>query len=414
MPRWWAASFLVVPTLLVVGYVLNPFGWHSSYITREFTMSERLASQSVALWTYLEHMLLLRTQGLGLFHDDFAILNWSSVKPWAGLVAMVGCLAVATMLRRRYPELLFAITWFLLGHTVESAVIPLEIYFEHRNYLPMVGLLAGLSFFVVRLFVQHIEDARLIASVTGVAIVGMASVLLLSLTVLWSNPYLKLQVWHLEHPQSPRAWRAVTHMIGHVQSPQQGRRLAGIAAERFPDDPSFPLMEALLACRDDPRKAPGQQRQTDWADGGYRLGDGTLPIARELADAYLHGQCDHASVPLSGLLQSAPTMQAAQKNPNALLGLLHLRADVQLHNGQFYAAVESLLLADSVTKNPVTSLRLAHMMLRIGNVETAMEWIQNAERQSAARRAWWLGPDPAIAVLKSRTQSLMTDATPAP
>ena len=38
----------------------------------------------------------------------------------------------------------YGILFFLAGHALESSIFPLEIYFEHRNYLPAVGLALAL------------------------------------------------------------------------------------------------------------------------------------------------------------------------------------------------------------------------------------------------------------------------------
>ena len=42
--------------------------------------------------------------------------------------------------RRQAPLLSFGIAWFLVGHILESTILPLEIAHEHRNYLPLFGV----------------------------------------------------------------------------------------------------------------------------------------------------------------------------------------------------------------------------------------------------------------------------------
>jgi hypothetical protein len=43
--------------------------------------------------------------------------------------------------RNTAPLVAFGIAWFLIGHALESTVLPLEIAHEHRNYLPLFGVL---------------------------------------------------------------------------------------------------------------------------------------------------------------------------------------------------------------------------------------------------------------------------------
>jgi tetratricopeptide (TPR) repeat protein len=47
--------------------------------------------------------------------------------------------------RERYPLIAFAILWYMVGLSMESFIaIGSDLYFEHRNYLPLTGLLVGI------------------------------------------------------------------------------------------------------------------------------------------------------------------------------------------------------------------------------------------------------------------------------
>jgi hypothetical protein len=57
------------------------------------------------------------------------------------------------LLRWRYGRyLVFAVTVYLIGHSTESTILPLELYYEHRNYFPGIGLFLGTSVLLVILF----------------------------------------------------------------------------------------------------------------------------------------------------------------------------------------------------------------------------------------------------------------------
>ena len=105
---------------------------------RDWSLPQRLLSEPRALWDYLGRLALPRTGGGGLFVEDFpASRGWMT--PFSTLPAMLalaGVTAGAIGLRRRYPIASFAWLFFLAGHLLESSTIPLELYFEHRNYLP--------------------------------------------------------------------------------------------------------------------------------------------------------------------------------------------------------------------------------------------------------------------------------------
>lgn len=126
-------------------YAISPSGewlW-AGYAMRSFTPGERLLTEGRIIWFYLGLILLPRLEALGLYHDDIP-LSGSLFDPWTTLPAILGLgglLWIAWKWRDKSPLTAFGILWFLIGHMLESTVLPLEIAHEHRNYLPLFGLL---------------------------------------------------------------------------------------------------------------------------------------------------------------------------------------------------------------------------------------------------------------------------------
>ena len=88
---------------------------------------------------------------MGLNHDDI-IISKSILEPITTLFSIGGLLAVlfaAFFLRKRAPIVMFCVTWYLIGHSIESMIVPLRIAFEHRNYLPQIGIVFGMSFVII-------------------------------------------------------------------------------------------------------------------------------------------------------------------------------------------------------------------------------------------------------------------------
>ncbi|UUZ65739.1 hypothetical protein LP417_15920 [Polaromonas sp. P1-6] len=134
--------------LAATAYTLSPRGqwlW-AGYELRGFSLTERVLSEGRVLWFYLGLILFPRLEAFGLYHDDIA-LSTNLFTPWTTLPAMAGLMGLAWLawrMRKRAPLFSFGIAWFLIGHGLESTVLPLEIAHEHRNYLPLFGiLLAG-------------------------------------------------------------------------------------------------------------------------------------------------------------------------------------------------------------------------------------------------------------------------------
>lgn len=139
-------SFYALVTLLplLVGtlYLLwNPSFITAAYMTRDFTVWQRLLTESRVLWFYFLLICLPNPHWLGLFHDDITV-STSLFAPPTTAVAILLWLALTgfVVVRiRKYPVFAFAVLWFLVCHALESSVFGLEIAYEHRNYLASFG-----------------------------------------------------------------------------------------------------------------------------------------------------------------------------------------------------------------------------------------------------------------------------------
>jgi protein O-mannosyl-transferase len=107
------------------------------YSSRLFTLTERLLTQPRILLFYLSQIAYPVPNRLSIEHD--VEISQSLIDPWTTLPSIIivtATIAFALFQVRRRPMASFAILFFFLNHAIESSVIPLELIFEHRNYLP--------------------------------------------------------------------------------------------------------------------------------------------------------------------------------------------------------------------------------------------------------------------------------------
>jgi hypothetical protein len=108
-----------------------------SYGARDFTMIQRVLTESRVVIFYISLLLFPHPARLNLDHH-FIVSN-SLFDPLTTLLSL-GCLAIlfglAAVYARKYRLISFCIIWFLGNLLIESSLIGLEIIFEHRNYLP--------------------------------------------------------------------------------------------------------------------------------------------------------------------------------------------------------------------------------------------------------------------------------------
>ena len=196
---------LALPLAAFVVYLLiHPQWLLGGYAHRAFTLGERLLTQPRILMHYLQWILVPLPSSLGLYHDDIPVSTgvFSPVSTILSIAALFAAVLFAWKGRNRTPAITFAAAWFLAGQAMESTILPLEIVFEHRNYLPMAGLLVG----CVATIAQVVEDKGF--SVVKVSFAGLI-VAFAGLTadrcIDWGDPIRLALVTAKDHPNSPRS-----------------------------------------------------------------------------------------------------------------------------------------------------------------------------------------------------------------
>lgn len=131
----------VLPPVLAFIYVIftsNVFGFLPN---RDWNWSERWITETVLLWDYMGRILAPRPSSLNLLNDDVKPIREISLSV---LLAGAGWLLALLFSSARSPVLRwigFAGVWFWVGHALESTFLPLELSFEHRNYLPSLAII---------------------------------------------------------------------------------------------------------------------------------------------------------------------------------------------------------------------------------------------------------------------------------
>jgi tetratricopeptide (TPR) repeat protein len=118
---------------------------------RPFSPIERLLTQTRVVFLYVSLLLYPIPSRLTFLHD--IEISRTIFDPWTTVAAIVGivlCLSFAVQKARKYPLLSFAILFFILNHLVEGTVIPLELIFEHRNYIPSMFFFVPIAFGMLR------------------------------------------------------------------------------------------------------------------------------------------------------------------------------------------------------------------------------------------------------------------------
>ena len=200
--RIWQSVFLVLPFTLLMAYLASRAIYADWQVaSRGFNAWERLLTETRILWVYLLKALVGIPSQLGIY-QDVPTVSRSLFSPATFLAsfAWLSLLVASIIWRRRYPIFAVAVLWYLAGHLIESTVVSLELYFEHRNYIPIIGPLFALCSF---LFLHPVR--RRIAGVLVPVLAFVNAWFLYSFSSLSGDPSFAARYWAATYPESPRA-----------------------------------------------------------------------------------------------------------------------------------------------------------------------------------------------------------------
>jgi hypothetical protein len=374
-----------LPLLALAGYALwNPNWILVGYGIRDFTLPERLMTEARVLWFYLRLILVPDISQLGMYHDDI-VISRGLLTPWMTLFACLGIallVAVAVWLRRRHPLVAFGVLFFLLGHSIESTVIALEIAHEHRNYLPDYGILLVLFHYL--LSPGWLKDTVRLRRVLVLVLILFFGGITALRAGQWASEYeLKLmEVAH--HPDSPRANAEVAYLYAFMpglsaEQTEEYRQLAFShyhkAAELSSSDTSglFGLL-GLSAMR-------GEQIEEGWVKQlEYLLEHRPVPPAAinslmHLEKCLTGGICKHSPQVMARLLTASLRNKglSGKRRGNVQFAWSNLLF-VALHRPEqaFDAARKALAASPN---EPETRITFIKFMLNQGHPDEALKQI---------------------------------------
>jgi len=182
---------IAVPAAVGTAYLaLHPEFLSVGYVNRDFTLPERLLTQSRALWTYVQALLIPVGPGLTLMHDSYPISRglFDPITTALALAAWPLSLGVAIYFRRTVPALFTGLLIFLFGHAMESSFIALEPIFMHRNYLPGIGILLAVTGVTVALY-------RALPRTSAIFRHAVPVLLIVALVTLWGTSLARSWTW---------------------------------------------------------------------------------------------------------------------------------------------------------------------------------------------------------------------------
>lgn len=246
--RAWATTFILLPTLAVLSYL----GWRvarTGYFDiapgRDFSIHERLLTQFRVVAEYLQHWFVPELYTTGVFQDH-VVKSTGLLMPVTtilGLLLHAGLLLTAFLLRRRLPLFSFAVLFFYASHVLESTVLNLELYFEHRNYL-------AAAFLVLPLVVA----AHRALPVRSFAVLSLVLTSLLAVfthysATIWADYRSIVRASAEKAPTSIRAQQQLATLLFNDGEHESSLQVIDRALEVRPESDSLHVTRGIILCR---------------------------------------------------------------------------------------------------------------------------------------------------------------------
>ncbi len=175
------------------------------YSNRDFSLSERLYTQPVALMVYLKELLVPQSVDVRIFRDDFKIREtfWNPATICSLIFIFTLILfSLLNLKSSKYKYISAGILIYFSGHLLESSVFPLELFFLHRNYFPSVGIYLSLILIIDRLIATSgARKCLFVVSVMYCVLLGQHSY---AQAKVWSSYDLILLNAYKNNPESVR------------------------------------------------------------------------------------------------------------------------------------------------------------------------------------------------------------------
>ncbi|MBQ4854467.1 tetratricopeptide repeat protein [Rhodanobacter sp. B2A1Ga4] len=358
--RFTLLVFGIIPAAAILGYLFwiglsgvlagGPVG------IRPWSISQRLLTEPRVLLDYLQLLWLPRPFSSGLFNDQYVASTswWQPITTLPAMLSVLGLVGLAWWQRRRYPALALAILFYFAGQLLESTSISLELYFEHRNYLP-----ALLMFWPLGLWLADTRSLRLFKYALMLVLPLGLAWMTHARAELWGNVHSQALLWARINPDSARAQTNAAQIEMQAGRPEAAiQRLEKLLATQ-PDQVQLAFNLIGARCMTGGIQATDLAAARTAMQGTPKTGtlfahwfDRTLPVA-------LSGGCPGLTTQgLQGLIDTGlknPKLSAAGPQQD----LTYMRGRIALAHGQPDTALADFIHALDLQVRPGMALQAA-------------------------------------------------------
>jgi protein O-mannosyl-transferase len=382
--------FLAAPFILAAYFIIKWPLFLAGYETRDFVLSGRLLTESRVVVDYIVSILIPNKVQATLYYDDISI-STNILNPLSTLFSIVALALSATLVTilviyKKAPVFCFGITWFLVGHLIESTFIPLEIAFEHRNYMPSAGIILLLVYYGWRLL-QNIESFSIRTALGGLALVipVLTALLTHQHALNWSSWPRLIYTWAYYQPESRRAQRDFAYLVAVQGQPDKAIEILEDVSSKYPHELTLHINIDVMKC-----KYQGfiSTSSVD-INKNYTLDVGALlGSLAEYMDQSRTARCSEiSSKEIATLFDKVKNNYKVKRNSRLMARVLDLEGTYEAELGNYERSMHLLDEAAELQKTVDFPLKQAVILLKGGMYTEALEYVEKGYSRDK-ERAW--------------------------
>lgn len=211
-------SFLLLGLIYLYFRSGNIFSFLNSYETvRPFSLTQRLLTETRVIILYITLLIYPITDRLNISHSiDLSNSLIDPISTLLSILIIVFLFVIALYIASKEPIISFCILFFILTHLIESSIFPLEIIYEHRNYIPSMLFFLPLAIGACRLIKRY--KAKWIMQYSLLVFISFITVGFGHATYLrnfdWKTPE---TLWRDALNKSPDIFRPYNNLARHYQ-----------------------------------------------------------------------------------------------------------------------------------------------------------------------------------------------------
>jgi len=294
LSRAWLMTFLVAPVVVIFLYLARralAADFFEIVPPRDFSIYERVLTQPRVLLDYLQNWFVPKLYTTGVFQDHFikSTSLFAPITTILGFLCHAALISVAVAVRTRRPLVALAILFFYAGHLLESTVINLELYFEHRNYLSAAFLFLPL----IAWLAKKVSTRQFL--VIGILALSLLGGFTRYSATVWADYDAMIATSARKVPTSVRAQAEYSAMLFNAGYVDESFDVLDTTISRFDTPKPLLLVQRLILSCHTERLSVDEFRRDTGTLSGVAYDARMLKIYTALTEAIVEGHCPNVS-----------------------------------------------------------------------------------------------------------------------